>query len=317
MKVINLNLLLCFFITACSSVETKVVNLEHPSEGQIQLAEGIAIDKINSGYTLWYNETRPRKGMLVFFNPRRDEEESSELIDYCLENDLAVLYATTDNRLEFLFKDEKMEELHDYLKEVIQLYDIPRDQLLYCGMSLAGTRALKMTVYGNSHSGADQIVPKAIAICDAPLDMLRFFKANKRAAEIDYNPIASNEGYWVSSYLEANLGNPANDADNYINYSPYTYQLNGGLHLNAFENTAIRAYTEPDVNWWIKERRKSYYGMNAIDMAAFVNELKIRNHPNAELITTQEKGFLEDGKRHPHSWSIVDEAELIDWFLAL
>jgi hypothetical protein len=38
---------------------------------------------------------------------------------------------------------------------------------------------------------------------------------------------------------------------------------------------------------------------------------------HAELILTMDKGFLPDGSRHPHSWSIVDNKELIAWFMSL
>ena len=57
--------------------------------------------------------------------------------------------------------------------------------------------------------------------------------------------------------------------------------------------------------------------MNAIDLAALVNQLKILGSKKAELITTTAKGFQEDGSRHPHSWSIVDEKELVEWFVRL
>ena len=42
-----------------------------------------------------------------------------------------------------------------------------------------------------------------------------------------------------------------------------------------FEDVHVRAYTEPDVQWWMETRRKDYYGMNAIDMAAFINDLNL------------------------------------------
>jgi hypothetical protein len=54
--------------------------------------------------------------------------------------------------------------------------------------------------------------------------------------------------------------------------------------------------------------------MNAIDCAAFINELNILGNSNAELIVTHERGYLPDGTRHPHSWSIVDERDLLEWF---
>jgi hypothetical protein len=85
----------------------------------------------------------------------------------------------------------------------------------------------------------------------------------------------------------------------------------------ALKGIAIRAYTEPDVNWWIETRRKDYYSMNSIDLAALINELKIFGNENSELIITNNKGYMPDGNRHPHSWSIVDEKEMVDWFLRL
>jgi hypothetical protein len=57
--------------------------------------------------------------------------------------------------------------------------------------------------------------------------------------------------------------------------------------------------------------------MNAIDLAALVNELKIRGNQQSELIITHNKGYQPDGTRHPHSWRIVDEKDLVDWFVGL
>jgi hypothetical protein len=42
-----------------------------------------------------------RVGMLVFMHPRRDTLKMDTMIDYALQKQLAVLYVTTDNRLEF------------------------------------------------------------------------------------------------------------------------------------------------------------------------------------------------------------------------
>ena len=51
-------------------------------------------------------------------------------------------------------------------------------------------------------------------------------------------------------------------------------------------------------------------------MTLMINELNRLGNQNAELITTQKKGYRKpDNKRHPHSWSIVDNDELINWLL--
>ncbi len=57
--------------------------------------------------------------------------------------------------------------------------------------------------------------------------------------------------------------------------------------------------------------------MNAMDAARLRNQLLILGNREAKLITTDQKGYRPDGTRHPHSWHIVDNVELIEWFLNL
>lgn len=314
----RLVLIVCLLVDTQLLVGQVVVNKSYPVAGEVVLADGIAIPKVAPGYTLWLPDEGPIRGLVVFTHPRRDTVQGDEFIDYALSQNLAVVYSTTDNRLEFFFAKERLQEIENYLQEVLEQYAIPKNNLLYCGMSLEGTRALKLAIYGTSEVSSYQLKPRAIAICDAPLDMVRFHREMVRAKEVAHTPVTANEGTWVSAYLEANLGGtPANSLDAYINYSPYCYLAGGGPHLPTFEGVAIRAYTEPDVQWWMETRRKDYYAMNAIDLAAFVNELTIHGHQEASLITTHDKGYLPDGSRHPHTWRIVDEVELIDWFIGL
>ena len=296
----------------------KVINYEVPFEGDIYLTPEIAIPKINSGYTTWLPEDENIVGLIVFTHPRRDTINADTLINYALQNKLAILYATTDNRFEFFFDKNKMQEIENYINEVITNYNIPKKNLFYCGMSLEGTRAMKLAMYADSPDSKYKLKPKAIVLCDSPLDMIRFHKEMVKAKELNFNPVTANEGTWVSGYLEANLGGtPDENMKAYINYSPYCYSDERVKNYLNFKDIAIRAYTEPDVNWWIETRRKDYYSMNSIDLAALINELKIAGNENAELIITNNKGYLPDGTRHPHSWSIVDEKEMVDWFLRL
>lgn len=311
-------LLLLLTVIGLPCFAQQVINVEEKVEGNIQLAEGIAIPKINPGYTLWAPEKGNIKGLIVFTHPRRDTLNSDPLIEEALKNQLAVLYATTDNRLEFFFETSKMQEIESYIYQAIEKLNIPKQNLLFCGMSLEGTRALKLATFCQSGDSKYRLKPKAIAICDAPLDMIRFHKEMIKAKTLDFHSSAANEGYWVSSYLEKNLGGkPEENLEAYIQYSPFNYLNDGGPNLKALSDIAIRAYTEPDVQWWMETRRKDYYAMNSIDLAALINTLNIKGNSKAELILTENKGYLWNGTRHPHSWSIVDEPEMIQWFLTI
>ena len=294
-----------------------VINVEYPSAGSIVYSKKTTLLKIKSGYTLWLpNEIS--KGIIVFFDENRDTVNKLPIIDLALKNQLAVLFVTTNNQVEFLFEESKIKELEGYIYEAISKNNIPKNNMLYCGMSLAGTRALKLAAFSQTTQSTYKLIPKAIAICDAPLDMVRNYRECKKASDLNINPVGATESEWVSSYIKSNLkGTPEQALNAYIKYSPFCYTAENGGNAKAFENIYLRCYTEPDVNWWIENRGRDYYGMNAVDLAALVNQLKILGSKRAELITTMGKGFREDGSRHPHSWSIVDENELVEWFTRL
>jgi hypothetical protein len=36
---------------------------------------------------------------------------------------------------------------------------------------------------------------------------------------------------------------------------------------------------------------------------------------NVSYIKTEDRGYRASGDRHPHSWALVDEKDLIEWIL--
>jgi hypothetical protein len=145
--------------------------------------------------------------------------------------------------------------------------------------------------------------------------MERFWRECAQAESLGFHPAAAAEGAWVTDHLEEHLGGTPDEVpEAYRAYSPYCRSAPGGGNVARLVGVAVRAYTEPDVRWWIETRRKDYYAMNAVDAAALVNRLLILGNEEAELVTTHGQGVHPDGTRHPHSWSIVDNEELAAWF---
>ena len=292
----------------------KVIDFSEPRSGVIQLTPQISVPVENAGYTLVLPGDASG-GLIVFFNSGRDTSQASEFLHLARKANLAVAYVTTGNPLDFFFEDQAMHQIDHYLNTILTEHSIPRDHLFFCGMSLAGTRALKYSIFCARGKSAAKLMPAAVAICDAPLDFIRFWKSGRKAAALNFEPSAANEGTWTSSYLEKNLGGtPGEKPEAYVDYSPYTHDAPDGGNCKYLKNIAIRAYTEPDVGWWIKNRRKDYYDMNAIDAAALINQLYLLGNRKSKLITTSDKGRRPNGQRHPHSWSIVDQESLINWF---
>jgi hypothetical protein len=74
------------------------------------------------------------------------------------------------------------------------------------------------------------------------------------------------------------------------------------------------ATPSPTINWILENWKHDYY---AIDQAALILHLRALGNTRADLITTSGKGHNPDGKRNPHSWTIVDEEELARWIHAI
>lgn len=303
-----------------SAQNARVVQYAEPRMGLTYLTDSISVPEEDAGYTLILPENGPPEAVLVLFHSGRDTSSAGyemRLYVEAVKRQAAVLYLTSGNRFEFLFDDSTFVQLDTYLHKAISENQLPADRLLFGGMSLAGTRAMKFAIWCVQGKSSYGIQPQAVALCDAPLDFVRFWKQLDRAKRLQLNPIAANEATWVTAVLERHLGGTSNDRPGaYQAYSPYCHDLDDGGQAALLRNIPFRAYTEPDVQWWMDNRGNDYYAMNAIDAAAVVNQLRILGNQNAELILTTGKGHHPDGRRHPHSWSIVDNGELVDWFLA-
>ncbi|GAB4322695.1 MAG: hypothetical protein Kow0074_14470 [Candidatus Zixiibacteriota bacterium] len=294
-----------------------------PAQGLLRIGPEAErqIPMVDKGHTLILPGQPPIRGVIVFLDrmpldPTPWLTDSTSLEAMAAERGLAVLRLTTGNPLDFFFADSVIRDVATRIQSLLEMYHLRDIPLLHVGLSQAGTRSLKLTEYLLEHADEVWLRTAAVAIVDAPLDMIRLWHAETRAARINYHPDAADEGRWVTYLLETNLGGtPATVRDRYVAYAPYTYGEPGGGNARLLKDIAIRAYHEPDVNWWIDNRRKDYYSMNSIDLAALINELKLMGNDQAELITTHNRRHGYEDGTSPHTWSIVDQRELIDWFV--
>lgn len=285
-------------------------------ERQIQMTE--------RGHTLILpDNTLQIAGVAIFFQRGRIPVEPSHKPDSgsfdaeAFARGVAVLHVSTGNPLDFFFADSTMQWVSEHIEEVLTKYDLRDVPVYFAGLSLGGTRALRLAQFLVEHADDFWLHPAAVAVVDAPLDWERFWHSAKRAAKLGFHAAAADEGRWVSYLLNENLGgSPAAAPDSYLNYSVYTHSAPDGGRARLLRDIPVRAYDEPDVNWWIENRRKSYYGMNSIDLAGLINELRILGNEDAELVTShqQRSGYAEGSS--PHTWSIVDNAKLVEWFLS-
>jgi hypothetical protein len=261
------------------------------------------------------------RGVAVFIDPRRFQVSPTQLEEgsfdaAALRHDVAVLHITTGNPLDFLFEEKEVRELSDRIGSVLARVGLEDAPVFVAGLSLGGTRALRLAQHLAANPEQARVRVSAAAVVDAPLDMARLWETEGRAATLGFHAGAADEGRWVTYLLETHLGgNPTTASARYAAYSPYSHGSADGGNAVHLRDLPIRAYHEPDVDWWIQHRRKSYYDMNSIDLAALINQLRILGNERAELVSSRaaRAGYPE---ATPHTWSMVDNGELVEWFLS-
>jgi len=111
------------------------------------------------------------------------------------------------------------------------------------------------------------------------------------------------------------IGDPVRNVDIYNKLTPFNSSLSESGNEKFLRNTPVRVYEDIDVEWQLQNRRRSLYDSNALDASELINRLLLSGNERAEFMTAKQPGYRSSGLRHPHSWSIVDEVELIQWAL--
>ena len=272
-------------------------------------------DTTKSCYTIIYPPKIPWKGYL-FLVPGFGETAENVLQQTDLPKKLAqkgiltIIPTFQDGVLSFGVDSLSQQTFDRILKDVTSKHKLIDQKFYVGGFSIGGSCALK-------YAENAMIKPTAIFAIDPPLDFERFYNSAKRDIRLSKDNEANQENIYMIERLEKETGgSPTTNLTEYYKLSPYSFSDTNQTAIKKLSNMPLRIYTEPDVDWWLKERNADLTNMNATECSAMINELNRLGNQNAELITTQKKGYRKpDHKRHPHSWSIVDNEELITWLL--
>ncbi len=272
-------------------------------------------DTTKNRYTLIYPPKLPWKGY-IFLIPGFGETAEDVLQQTDLPNQLAlngiltIIPTFQDGVLSFGIDSSSQQTFKRMLTDVASRHKLIGLKFFVGGFSIGGSCTIK---YAENAT----VKPTAIFAVDPPLDFERMYYSAKRDIRLSKDSEPNQENIFIIERLEQETGgSPAKHLSNYYKFSPYSFSDTTQTAIKKLINIPLRIYTEPDVNWWMKERRADFTSMNSTECSAFINELNRLGNNNAALITTQNKGFRKpDNIRHPHSWSIVDNNELIKWLL--
>lgn len=226
-------------------------------------------------------------------------------------NDILTICIPTGTRL---YLDQSIIELLNRVaKEVIQTYGLRKDQFAIGGMSSGGTIALRYAELCIEKPSEFPIQPKAVFDVDSPLDLVGLYKSSERDLK------KNNGGWWLGEAqmiidrFKNELGDPYKDLKKYQEVSPFLRESKDTVNEKFLSNTAVRTYHEADVSWFIQNRGRSLYETNILDASELISRLVLLGNKQAEFVESKIQGRRSNGTRHPHSWNIVDEIDLVQW----
>ena len=212
-------------------------------------------------------------------------------------------------------KEEEIKFLNTIFEQLVSEYKIPKDKFLLGGFSGGGMLALTYAEQANSGTGTF-LKRRAIFGVDPPVDYAHLWNHCERDVERNFSEPAVSEGKSImAEYRKEFGGSPEEVPENYIKYSIYSHNQKDGGNAKYLLTTPIRLYTEPGIAWQLQNRHRDLYDLNCTDISAMINLLQSRGNKKAEMIVTHDKGRRLNGQIHPHSWSIMDSKDCLDWIL--
>ena len=271
---------------------------------------------------LFYYALEPKdttEGVLVLFPSTWESAENVinnniELTRLAHKENLLLIIPSINYNV--CLDETSMSFLNTAFKHMIDKYTPPINKIVLGGFSLGGMNAIRYTEMAYSNIGKTLFKPAAVYGVDPPLDLERLFISFERTLEKNFSKPAMQE---ASDYInKMNLkfgGRPDDFREIYVKHSMYSKSEKDGGNAKYLVNVPVRIYCDPDIEWQLNNRRMDYYDMNALDQTAMINYLLLSGSTKAEFINAVGKGYRMDGRRHPHSWSLVEPEDCINWLL--
>ena len=226
-------------------------------------------------------------------------------------NILTIIVAGGDK----IYVDETVNQhLNRTMKDALERYNIPKDKVVIGGFSAGGTIALRYTEKCLESPEQYPIQPSAVFTVDSPVDLFELWRYMEREIERDFSDVGMNEANFVMDLMKRELGGtPETHKEKYEVFTPFNAMERKPGNEQWLKNLPVRLHHDIDLVWLLKNRRRSAYDMNATPASELISRLQLMGNEKAELIISEQAGKRSNGQRHPHSWSIVDPIEFIQW----
>lgn len=317
-------------------VNGNLLDLDKPYLHLLKKNTSFLIDTANiyqgdgQSQSLFYYTLTPQvtKGVLVLFPSAFESCESviscnKYLIQKCFDKGIMTVVLSSNFNRSLGLDNFALNFFNQTFAEIITKNNFLKDKFIMCGLSLGGMNALRYTEIAQDKNFTTSIKPIAVIGIDPPVDEMGLF--NRAQDEVNlYQPDSSKlssgqqnalaEGKMlIADFKEMYGGSPEQVPNNYIQHSPYTRTSKTGGNAKYLLKIPTKIYCDPDINWHLKNRQRDYYHINASDQTALINFLTLNGNKDAEFKSCIGKGYRLDGTRHPHSWSIIDAEDCLNW----
>lgn len=198
--------------------------------------------------------------------------------------------------------------------EVIEKYKTPKNRFIIGGHSIGGNGALLYAENAFRANNERVVKPNLVFGVDPPLDMKQLWENFVFYKKINFSQPAVDEAdYFLERFKKQLGGSPSERPKAYEKISSFYRDAENGGNAKYLRSVPVRLYCDPDVNWYIENRRTPIERTNAADLTACIVQLKLLGNNDAELITNIGKGYFSDGRRHPHAFSQLDADEFLSW----
>lgn len=260
------------------------------------------------------------KGLLVLLPGFGELPESAyvetELPKEATQRGLVTAIITLQQGWQSFYIDEASQQtIGEVIREIQDRYKLAGKKLYLGGFSLGGSGAVRYAERASAHAALPK--PNAVFAGDPPLDFVRFYEAALHQRKYGKVAVAVNEASFLIDRMDKEFGGPPTQKfSQYVALAPYCRADTMNSNADLLKNMPIRLISEPDLVWQLTERNRDLYDLNTIDCVGLINYLRTTGNMNAVFVPTTGKGYRKQQKnRNPHSWSIIDPKETLDWLL--
>lgn len=208
--------------------------------------------------------------------------------------------------------DTKQHMIAQLVLDVQQKYKLKNKKLAVGGFSMGGTTAVKFAEYSLSSNAAPKV--SALFAVDPLLDLERFERSVLKAVQRDKSGKPKQMLQYLQALLQKDFNTtPVQNPEKFYTISPYTYSDTANTAIKPLKQLPVLLYSEPDVANQFNSNHRDLYDLNAADCTAMIADLQSMGNQQAQLILTTSKGRRSDGTVNPHSWSILDVDQTINW----